>query len=59
MYRVAGKHCETDTLLPETALALTLAGNSPFPPNRPAAHATMHDAVAAHLARIEDYVASH
>jgi hypothetical protein len=36
-------------LLPETALAMTLAGNSPFPPASLAAHTAMHDAVAAHL----------
>ena len=27
MYRVAGKHCETDTLLPETALAEVSEGD--------------------------------
>jgi len=36
-------------ILPETALAETLAGKSLFPPISAAAHAVMHDAVAAHL----------
>ena len=36
-------------ILPETALAETLAGKSPFPPIGIAAHAAMHDAVAQHL----------
>jgi hypothetical protein len=39
-------------MLPETALALTLAGRSPFPPVSTAAHAAMHDAVAPHLHRM-------
>ena len=36
-------------ILPETALALTLAGQSPFRPVSAAAHAAMHDAVAPHI----------
>lgn len=36
-------------ILPETALAATLAGNSPFPTVSAAAHAAMHDAMAASL----------
>lgn len=36
-------------ILPETALALTLADQSPFRPVSAAAHAAMHDAVAPHV----------
>ena len=34
---------------PETALAMTLAGNAPFPPVSATAHARMHDAIAPHI----------
>ncbi len=34
---------------PETALAMTLSGNSPFPPISATAHARMHDAMAPHI----------
>jgi hypothetical protein len=39
-------------MLAETALALTLAGRSPFKPADATAHAAMHDAVAPHLHRM-------
>jgi hypothetical protein len=47
--RAARALLATRGILPETALAETLAGKSPFPPIGVAAHAAMHDAVAPHV----------